>query len=63
MKTLCIVPCGKKKIWDDNPNAGPTKARESLHRTFRKYMPKIRAKILWRTVGNSFSKIWFLVAG
>lgn len=27
MKTLCIVPCGVKKIWDRNPNAGPTKAR------------------------------------
>jgi hypothetical protein len=26
MKTLCIVPCGKTKIWDKNPNAGPTKA-------------------------------------
>jgi len=28
MRTLCIVPCGKKKIWDENPNAGPTKARD-----------------------------------
>ena len=27
MKTLCIVPCGKRKIWDQNPDAGPTKAR------------------------------------
>jgi hypothetical protein len=26
MKTLCIVPCGNRKIWDKNPNAGPTKA-------------------------------------
>jgi len=26
MKTLCIVPCGERKIWDKNPNAGPTKA-------------------------------------
>jgi len=25
MKTLCIVPCGNRKIWDKNPNAGPTK--------------------------------------
>jgi hypothetical protein len=28
MKTLCIIPCGSKKIWDVNPNAGPTKAKE-----------------------------------
>ncbi|MCR4434167.1 MAG: hypothetical protein NUV70_09005 [Caldiserica bacterium] len=27
MKTLCIVPCGKKKIWDKDPKAGPTQAR------------------------------------
>jgi hypothetical protein len=27
MKTLCIVPCGKRKIWDGEPEAGPTKAR------------------------------------
>jgi len=26
MKTLCIVPCGNRKIWNKNPNAGPTKA-------------------------------------
>jgi hypothetical protein len=28
MKTLCIVPCGKKKIWEINPNVGPTRARD-----------------------------------
>jgi len=28
MKTLCIVPCGKRKIWDRDPKAGPTKARD-----------------------------------
>jgi len=27
MKTLCIVPCGNKKIWDKNPKAGSTKAK------------------------------------
>ncbi len=27
MKTLCIAPCGKKKIWDKNPCAGPTEAK------------------------------------
>jgi len=26
MKTLCIVPCGERKIWDKNQKAGPTKA-------------------------------------
>jgi len=28
MKTICIIPCGSKKIWDSNPHAGPTKAKE-----------------------------------
>lgn len=28
MKTLCIVPCGKRKIWDKNPEAGPQKAKD-----------------------------------
>jgi hypothetical protein len=28
VKTLCIVSCGKKKIWDKDPNAGAQKARD-----------------------------------
>jgi len=28
MKTLCIAPCGNRKIWKKNPNAGPTKAKD-----------------------------------
>ena len=28
MKTLCIVPCGSKKIWSKNPNAGSVKAKD-----------------------------------
>ena len=27
MKDLCIVTCGKKKIWDKNPDSGPTEAK------------------------------------
>lgn len=27
MKTLCIAQCGRRKIWDDNPIAGPTPAK------------------------------------
>ncbi|MFW6047375.1 MAG: DUF6884 domain-containing protein [Candidatus Woesearchaeota archaeon] len=30
MKTLCIVPCGKKKIWDKEPKTGSRKA-ESVY--------------------------------
>jgi hypothetical protein len=30
MKSLCIIACGKKKIYDENPEAGPVKA-ENLY--------------------------------
>lgn len=33
---LCIVPCGILKIWDKNPNAGPTKARDVYIGAFAK---------------------------
>ena len=29
MKTLVVVPCGKSKIWNKNPRAGPTKAENA----------------------------------
>jgi len=28
IKVLCIIPCGNRKIWDKNPNAGPTRAKD-----------------------------------
>jgi len=36
MKTLCIVPCGKAKIWDKNPKAGPTMAKQVYTGPFAK---------------------------
>lgn len=30
MKSLCIIACGKKKIWDENPETGSVKA-ENLY--------------------------------
>lgn len=36
MKTLCIIPCGKRKIWNDNPNAGPTPSRDVYTGSFAK---------------------------
>lgn len=27
MKRLCIIPCGKKKIWDKYVDYGPTEAK------------------------------------
>ncbi|HDR7795626.1 TPA: hypothetical protein QCY19_004311 [Bacillus luti] len=28
MKRLCIIPCGKKKIWDKHPDYGPLDAKD-----------------------------------
>lgn len=28
-RALVIIACGAKKIWDDNPNAGPTPAKDA----------------------------------
>ncbi len=36
MKRLCIVPCGSRKIWKKEPNAGASKAREVYIGTFAK---------------------------
>ncbi|CUB23414.1 hypothetical protein BN2127_JRS7_01649 [Bacillus subtilis] len=29
MKRLCIIPCGKKKIWDVQPDTGPVRAEDA----------------------------------
>ncbi|SDL80775.1 DUF6884 domain-containing protein [Sediminibacillus halophilus] len=34
MKSLCIIPCGKKKIWDKQADVGPVSAREAYIGTF-----------------------------
>ena len=36
MRTLCVVPCGKAKIWDKYPKAGPREAREVYTGSFAK---------------------------
>ena len=28
MRRLCIIPCGKKKIWDKYPDYGPMEAKD-----------------------------------
>ncbi|WP_202080631.1 DUF6884 domain-containing protein [Caldalkalibacillus salinus] len=36
MKRLCIVPCGSKKIWDIEPETGPTMAKDAYIGAFGK---------------------------
>jgi len=33
ISVLVIVPCGKRKIWDKNPETGPCEARD-VYRIF-----------------------------
>ncbi|MCY8027756.1 DUF6884 domain-containing protein [Bacillus sonorensis] len=41
MKRLCLIPCGKKKIWDIEPERGPSAARDvylsPFHQACRNY--------------------------
>lgn len=36
MKKICIVPCGKEKIWKKYPDVGPTPAKDVYTGTFAK---------------------------
>ncbi|MCP8970847.1 DUF6884 domain-containing protein [Ectobacillus ponti] len=36
MKQLCIIPCGAKKIWDQDENAGKKEAKHVYMSTFHK---------------------------
>lgn len=41
MRILAVIPCGKKKIWDQHPDLGPVKVEDAyvgnLHRLTRQY--------------------------
>lgn len=61
MGTLCIVPCGKMKIWDKTPNAGPTYARDVYIGTFakkcREYAEKFYPKS-WLIISAKYGFLW-----
>ena len=54
MKTLCIVPCGKRKIWDRNPEAGPTKAKDVYIGPF--------ARKCREYAGKFYPKSWYIIS-
>lgn len=45
MKRLCIIPCGKKKIWDVQPDTGPVRAEDAylspFHQACERYAENI----------------------
>ena len=53
-KTLIIVPCGKKKIWDKKPSASPTPARYAYTSNYFKLCVQYAEK---------FSDDWVIFSG
>ena len=53
-KTLIIVPCGKKKIWDENPSTGRTHARYAYTSNYFK---------LCMQYAEKFSDVWVIFSG
>ncbi|MFM8981281.1 MAG: DUF6884 domain-containing protein [Planctomycetia bacterium] len=53
MRRLCVVPCGKAKVWDRLPGAGPTPARAAytgpLASATRRYAERFHPQA-WRIV-------------
>lgn len=50
---LCIVPCGKAKIWDKHPSAGPTPARDVYTGSFAS---------LCRRYASTFFEDWVILS-
>jgi len=48
MPTLVVVSCGKRKVWNDRPSAGPTRARDAYtgipYKTYREYAERFSDK-------------------
>ncbi|MGB9937851.1 MAG: DUF6884 domain-containing protein [Methanobacterium sp.] len=54
MESLCIVPCGKKKIWDKIPNAGPINAKDVYIGPFAKKCKQYAEKF--------YSESWIIIS-
>jgi hypothetical protein len=68
MNLLCVVPCGKKKIWDASPDRGPVSALEaytgSFASTARAYAERFYPEG-WIVLSAKYGFLWptDLVAG
>lgn len=54
MKKLCVIPCGKKKIWDVDKNYPSAPAKEVYLSTFHK---------LCRQYAEEFTDEWVVISG
>ncbi|MBS2968789.1 hypothetical protein J9317_08470 [Metabacillus sp. KIGAM252] len=53
MKRLCIIPCGKRKIWDKQPGLGPVPAQSAYTGIFHK---------LCQTYARTFFTSWVILS-
>lgn len=53
-RTLIIIPCGKRKIWDKDPSVGKTPAREAYISNYFK---------LCMQYAEKFSDEWIILSG
>ncbi|WP_079709292.1 DUF6884 domain-containing protein [Paraliobacillus ryukyuensis] len=54
MRTLAIIPCGKKKIWDKYTNLGPVNVNEAYIGTYHR---------LSKQYANQFCDQWVVLSG
>ena len=53
MAKLVIVSCGSKKIWNDNPSAGPTAARDAYVSPYTNWL---------KSYPQKFKNDWFILS-
>ena len=58
MRRLCIIPCGKKKIWDKYPGYGPMEAKDVYISRSEKHVN--RMQLCFRELGYIISEAWIL---
>ena len=65
MATLIVVSCGKKKVWNLKPNAGPTAAREAyidaLFRVNKEYAERFADRWLILSAKYGFIDPYFVI--
>lgn len=61
MKALCITPCGRAKIWDRKPDAGPTPARDVYTGSFARACQRYAARFHpdhWLILSAKYGFLW-----
>ena len=62
MENLCIVPCGKRKIWDSKPNLTTVKAKCAYTGVFSLKCIEYAEKFLSGPMVHFICKIWICIS-